>query len=80
MRSTLCAYSTRAVRAKTQRLPSEVGRLRRACRPGQLEQIQSPVFPAPSKIVINKLKLDKDREQILERFTKGRVAVKNKPA
>lgn len=39
-----------------------------------------PLGIAPSKIVINKLKLDKYREQILERFTKGRVAVKNKPA
>jgi large subunit ribosomal protein L26e len=32
----------------------------------------------PSKVVITKLKLDKDREQILERIGKGREAVKAK--
>ncbi|KAL4806785.1 translation protein SH3-like domain-containing protein [Aspergillus unguis] len=34
----------------------------------------------PSKVVITKLKLDKDREQILERIGKGREAVKAKSA
>ncbi|CBF89212.1 translation protein SH3-like domain-containing protein [Aspergillus tetrazonus] len=34
----------------------------------------------PSKVVITKLKLDKDREQILERISKGREAVKAKSA
>ncbi|KAA8895495.1 translation protein SH3-like domain-containing protein [Sphaerosporella brunnea] len=33
-----------------------------------------PIGIAPSKVVINKLKLDKDREKILER--KGRKVVK----
>lgn len=37
-----------------------------------------PIGIAPSKVVINKLKLDKDREQILERIAKGREAVKSK--
>lgn len=39
-----------------------------------------PIGIAPSKVVINKLKLDKDREQILERMAKGREAVKSKLA
>ncbi|KAL4813433.1 translation protein SH3-like domain-containing protein [Aspergillus spinulosporus] len=34
----------------------------------------------PSKVVITKLKLDKDREKILERISKGREAVKAKSA
>ncbi|RDW70485.1 60S ribosomal protein uL24 [Aspergillus mulundensis] len=34
----------------------------------------------PSKVVITKLKIDKDREQILERISKGREAVKAKSA
>ncbi|KAL4779542.1 translation protein SH3-like domain-containing protein [Aspergillus varians] len=34
----------------------------------------------PSKVVITKLKIDKDREQILERIGKGREAVKAKSA
>lgn len=35
---------------------------------------------APSNIVISKLKLDKDREDILSRIGKGREAVKSKSA
>lgn len=34
----------------------------------------------PSNVVINKLHLDKDREQILERIGKGREAAKGKSA
>ncbi|KAL4907169.1 hypothetical protein BDW74DRAFT_148693 [Aspergillus multicolor] len=34
----------------------------------------------PSKVVITKLKIDKDREQILERIGKGREAAKAKSA
>ncbi|KAK7727039.1 60S ribosomal protein L26A [Botryosphaeria dothidea] len=37
-----------------------------------------PLGIAPSKVVITKLKLDKDRESILERIGKGREAVKAK--
>ncbi|KAF2152327.1 ribosomal protein L24 [Myriangium duriaei CBS 260.36] len=37
-----------------------------------------PIGIAPSKVVITKLKLDKDRENILERISKGREAVKSK--
>jgi large subunit ribosomal protein L26e len=37
-----------------------------------------PVPIAPSKVVITKLKLDKDREQILERKSAGRAAKKEK--
>ncbi|KAL2822772.1 translation protein SH3-like domain-containing protein [Aspergillus cavernicola] len=37
-----------------------------------------PIPLAPSNVVITKLKLDKDREQILERSGKGREAVKSK--
>lgn len=40
----------------------------------------TPIPIHPSKVVITKLKLDKDREQILERIAKGREAVKNKSA
>lgn len=39
-----------------------------------------PLPLAPSNVVITKLKLDKDREQILERIGKGREAVKAKSA
>jgi large subunit ribosomal protein L26e len=39
-----------------------------------------PIPLAPSNVVITKLKLDKDREQILERIGKGREAVKSKSA
>ncbi|OJJ47558.1 hypothetical protein ASPZODRAFT_131085 [Penicilliopsis zonata CBS 506.65] len=39
-----------------------------------------PIPLAPSNVVITKLKLDKDREQILERIGKGREAVKAKSA
>ncbi|EAW16347.1 60S ribosomal protein L26-1 [Aspergillus lentulus] len=35
-----------------------------------------PIPIHPSKVVITKLKLDKDREQILERIGKGREAAK----
>lgn len=35
-----------------------------------------PIPIAPSKVVINKLKLDKDREQILERSSEGRKVAK----
>jgi len=37
-----------------------------------------PLGIAPSKCVITKLKLDKDREQILERISQGREANKKK--
>ncbi|KAL5118278.1 60S ribosomal protein L26A [Pleosporales sp. CAS-2024a] len=37
-----------------------------------------PVPLAPSKVVVTKLKLDKDREQILERKSKGREEKKKK--
>lgn len=37
-----------------------------------------PLGIAPSKVVITKLKLDKDRESILERIGKGREAIKAK--
>jgi large subunit ribosomal protein L26e len=37
-----------------------------------------PVPIAPSKVVITTLKLDKDREQILERKGAGRAAKKEK--
>ncbi|KAJ5220253.1 hypothetical protein N7468_009457 [Penicillium chermesinum] len=37
-----------------------------------------PLPIAASKVVITKLKLDKDREEILARIGKGREAVKNK--
>lgn len=35
-----------------------------------------PIGVDPSKVVITKLKLDKDRENILERSSKGREAAK----
>lgn len=37
-----------------------------------------PIGINPSKVVITKLKLDKDREKILERIGKGREAAKAK--
>ncbi|EOD52001.1 putative 60s ribosomal protein l26 protein [Neofusicoccum parvum UCRNP2] len=37
-----------------------------------------PLGIAPSKVVVTKLKLDKDRENILERISKGREAAKAK--
>ena len=37
-----------------------------------------PIGIAPSKVVITKLKLDKDRESILERISKGREAKSKK--
>ncbi|KAK5060184.1 60S ribosomal protein L26A [Exophiala bonariae] len=37
-----------------------------------------PIGIHPSKVVVTKLKLDKDREKILERVGKGREAVKSK--
>ena len=37
-----------------------------------------PTGIAPSKVVITKLKLDKDREQILERIAKGREIQQSK--
>lgn len=37
-----------------------------------------PLGVAPSKVVITKLKSDKDREKILERVGKGREANKEK--
>ncbi|KAJ9626121.1 ribosomal protein L24 [Exophiala oligosperma] len=37
-----------------------------------------PIGIHPSKVVVTKLKLDKDREKILERISKGREAVKSK--
>jgi large subunit ribosomal protein L26e len=39
-----------------------------------------PIGVHPSKVVINKLKLDKDREKILERIGKGRETMKEKRA
>lgn len=36
----------------------------------------APIGVHPSKVVINKLKLDKDREKILERISKGRESNK----
>ncbi|KAL3476997.1 60S ribosomal protein L26 [Aspergillus californicus] len=39
-----------------------------------------PIPLAPSNVVITKLKLDKDRESILERSGKGRAAVKSRSA
>ncbi|KAL1644789.1 60S ribosomal protein L26A [Diplodia intermedia] len=38
----------------------------------------TPLGIAPSKVVVTKLKLDKDRENILERIGKGREAAKAK--
>jgi large subunit ribosomal protein L26e len=35
-----------------------------------------PIGVSPSKVVVTKLKLDKDREKILERIGKGREALK----
>lgn len=37
-----------------------------------------PIGIHPSKVIVTKLKLDKDREKILERVGKGREAVKSK--
>lgn len=37
-----------------------------------------PIGIHPSKVVVNKLKLDKDREKILERISKGRESTKEK--
>jgi large subunit ribosomal protein L26e len=37
-----------------------------------------PIPLAPSKVVVTKLKLDKDREQILERKSAGREEKKKK--
>merc|ERR1712225_194693 len=37
-----------------------------------------PIGVHPSKVVVTKLKLDKDREKLLERISKGREAVKSK--
>jgi large subunit ribosomal protein L26e len=37
-----------------------------------------PLGVHPSKVVVTKLKLDKDREKILERIGTGREAVKSK--
>ncbi|EXJ55391.1 large subunit ribosomal protein L26e [Cladophialophora yegresii CBS 114405] len=37
-----------------------------------------PIGVHPSKVVVTKLKLDKDREKILERIGKGREAIKSK--
>ena len=37
-----------------------------------------PIGVHPSKVVINKLKMDKDRESILERVGKGREYIKEK--
>lgn len=39
-----------------------------------------PIGIAPSKVEVTKLKLDKDRENILERIAKGREANKKKTA
>ena len=39
-----------------------------------------PIGVHPSKVVVNKLKLDKDREKILERIGKGRETIKEKRA
>ena len=37
-----------------------------------------PIGIHPSKVVVSKLKMDKDREKILERIGKGREVVKEK--
>ena len=37
-----------------------------------------PIGIHPSKVVVNKLKMDKDRESILERVGKGREYIKQK--
>jgi len=37
-----------------------------------------PIGIHPSKVIVTKLKLDKDREKILERSAKGREAAKSK--
>ena len=37
-----------------------------------------PIAIHPSKVVVTKLKLDKDRERILERIGKGREEVKSR--
>jgi large subunit ribosomal protein L26e len=37
-----------------------------------------PIGVHPSKVVVTKLKLDKDREKLLERISKGRELVKSK--
>jgi large subunit ribosomal protein L26e len=37
-----------------------------------------PIGIAPSKVVITKLKLDKDRENILQRIAEGRQAAKKR--
>lgn len=37
-----------------------------------------PIGVAPSKVVITKLKLDKDRENILDRISQGREATKKR--
>lgn len=39
-----------------------------------------PIGIAPSKVVITKLKLDKDRENLLDRISKGRETKKGKSA
>lgn len=39
-----------------------------------------PIGVHPSKVVINKLKLDKDRENILQRVSKGRESTKERRA
>lgn len=39
-----------------------------------------PIGVHPSKVVINKLKLDKDRENILDRISKGRESTKERRA
>ncbi|EXJ94302.1 50S ribosomal protein L24 [Capronia coronata CBS 617.96] len=36
-----------------------------------------PIGVHPSKVVVTKLKLDKDREKILERIAKGRESIKS---
>jgi large subunit ribosomal protein L26e len=38
-----------------------------------------PIGIHPSKVVVTKLKLDKDRESILERIKKGREQSQHKP-
>jgi large subunit ribosomal protein L26e len=37
-----------------------------------------PIGVHPSKVIVTKLKLDKDREKLLERISKGRELVKSK--
>jgi large subunit ribosomal protein L26e len=37
-----------------------------------------PIGVHPSKVIVTKLKLDKDRENILERISKGREALKER--